>query len=205
MPLAPHENVIKLINHIGAIVRENIPISYRYWKGSEAARQHENEDESENVDETENEDEHQDDPSVMQHVVPDTEKNMIWEEVEAPFSFPKDTRLKDVRTWAMQKGAVAFQSYKKRLNKDYIRKGHTPDFTKKGNTKLRDHWDAFVQYKQSEDAAKLIATNTANARKRKEFHHLGPRGYKMAMPKWDRMEQELMARGIVPATQDWPE
>jgi hypothetical protein len=41
----------------------------------------------------------------------------------------------------MQKSAIAFQSYKKRLNKEYI---------KKGPAKLQDHCDSFVQYKQSQ-------------------------------------------------------
>jgi hypothetical protein len=77
-------------------------------------------------------------------VVPDIEKNMIWAEVQLHFSFPEGTNLANVRTWAMRKGAIAFQSYKKRLNKDYIKKGLAPDFTKKGLAKLRDHWDSFV-------------------------------------------------------------
>jgi hypothetical protein len=34
MLLAPHDNVI-MTNHIGALVRDNIPISFWYWKGPE--------------------------------------------------------------------------------------------------------------------------------------------------------------------------
>jgi hypothetical protein len=45
MPLDPHDNVVKLTNHIGALVRDNISISFRYWKGSEAAAKLQNEDE----------------------------------------------------------------------------------------------------------------------------------------------------------------
>ena len=88
MPLAPHDKVVKLINHIGALVRDNIPISFRYWKGAEAVAELQNEDE----------DEHED---VQQYVVPDIEKNMIWTEVESHFSFPEGTNLANVRTWAM--------------------------------------------------------------------------------------------------------
>ena len=95
----------------------------------------------------------------------------------------------------MQKGAIAFQLYKKRLTRDYIKKGLTPDFTKKEFEKLRDHWDAFLQYKELADAIKKIETKTINARKKKEFHTLGPGGYKKAIPKWDRMEQDIMASG----------
>jgi hypothetical protein len=99
---------------------------------------------------------------------------MIWDEVQLHFSFPKGTNLANVRTWALQKGAIAFQSYKKRLNKDYIKKGLAPDFTKKGLPKLRDHWDSFVQYKQSLEAVKMIETNTINTSKEREnFISLG--------------------------------
>jgi hypothetical protein len=45
MPLAPHDNVIKLTNHIRAVVRDNIPISFQCKNGSEAAAQVQNEDE----------------------------------------------------------------------------------------------------------------------------------------------------------------
>jgi hypothetical protein len=46
----------------------------------------------------------------------------------------------------------------------------------------------------------MIETNTINAHMKKEFHMLGPRGYKKAIPKWDREEQELIAKGIIPTT-----
>jgi hypothetical protein len=90
---------------------------------------------------------------------------MIWAEVQLHFSFPEGTNLANARTWALQNGAIAFQSYKKWLNKHYIKKGLAPDFTKKGLAKLREHWNSFVQYKQSQEAAKMIETNTINASK----------------------------------------
>jgi len=38
------------------------------------------------------------------------------------------------------------------------------------------------------------------------YHHkLGKGGYKGAMRKWEKMEQDLLARGIIPATMNWPE
>jgi hypothetical protein len=153
MPLAPHDNVVKLTNHIGDLIRDNILISFRYRKGSEAATEVENEDEQEQE-------------NAQQYGVSDTEKNMIWVEVQLHFSLSEGTNLAYVRTWALQKGAIAFQSYKKCLNKDYIKKGLAPDFTKKGLAKLRDHWYAFVQYKQSQEATKMIETNTINASKK---------------------------------------
>jgi hypothetical protein len=64
MPLAPHDNVVKLTNHIGALVRDNISINFRYWKGSEVAAEVQNEDEEAKK-------------NAQQYVVPNTENNMI--------------------------------------------------------------------------------------------------------------------------------
>ena len=45
--------------------------------------------------------------------------------------------------------AEQLQSFKKILTKKYIKAGTTPVFTGELE-KLREHWDAFVQYKSSE-------------------------------------------------------
>ena len=45
--------------------------------------------------------------------------------------------------------AEQLQSFKKTLTKKYIKTGTTPVFTSELE-KLKDHWDAFVQYKTSE-------------------------------------------------------
>jgi hypothetical protein len=189
MPLAAHDNVIKLTNYIGALVRDNIPVRFQYWKGAEVTTELQNEDEVEHE-------------NAQQYVVPNIENNMTWTEVQLNFSFPEGTNLANVRTWAIQMGAIAFQSYKKRLNKDYIKKELAPVFTKKRLAKLRDHWDSFVQYKQTQEATKMIATKTINVSRKKEFYKLGSGGYKVAMPKWDKMEHDCIACGLV-ATIDW--
>ena len=36
-------------------------------------------------------------------------------------------------------------------------------------------------------------------------HTLGQGGYKLAIPKWEKIEQDLLDRGIQPATMNWPE
>ena len=53
--------------------------------------------------------------------------------------------------WVMKKMAIAFQMLKKNLNKDYVKKGLTLDFEKDFKNQ-RPYWDAFVQYKSSEDS-----------------------------------------------------
>jgi hypothetical protein len=50
-----------------------------------------------------------------------------------------------------------------------------------------------------------VQRNKENASKKKYHHTLGQGGYKVAIPKWEKMEQDLLARGITPATINWPE
>jgi hypothetical protein len=85
MPLAPHDNVAKLTNHIGALIKDNIPITCRYWKGSKVAAEVQNEDEEAQE-------------NAQQYVVLDTDKNMIWAEVQLHFSFLEGTNLANVQT-----------------------------------------------------------------------------------------------------------
>ena len=121
---------------------------------------------------------------------------MLWADVKQHFSFPenKEEIFKD---WVMKKMTISFQTFKKNLNKDYIKKGRVPDFEKQ-----RPFWDAFVQYKLSETSEKRTAQAKENASKRKHFHHLGQGGYSTAIPKWQKMEDTLTAWGIIPATFD---
>ena len=100
--------------------------------------------------------------------------------------------------------AISFQTFKKNLNKYYIKKGRVLDFEKHFK-KQRPIWDAFVQYKLSETSEKRTAQAKENASKKIHFHHLGQGGYSTAIPKWQKMEEDLTARGIISATFDWPQ
>ena len=93
--------------------------------------------------------------------------------------------------------------FKKNMNKYYIRKGLTPNFEKDFKNQ-HPYLDAFVQYKSSENSEKKTAQAKENASKKKHFHHLGQGGYASAIPKWQKMKDDLIARGIVPATFNWP-
>jgi hypothetical protein len=86
------------------------------------------------------------------------------------------------------------------LNKDYIKKSLTPDFEKNFR---RAFWDEFMQYKLSKDSDERTRQNKDNASKKKHFHHLGQGGYSSAIPKWQKMEEDLIARGIIPVTFYW--
>ena len=70
--------------------------------------------------------------------------------------------------------------------------------------KLQDHWDLFVEQKESKEAKRRSAINKANAQKKKVYHTMGTGGYKSAAPKWDAFEQKLLAAGVTPVTLSWP-
>nr|TKW32558.1 hypothetical protein SEVIR_2G175300v2 [Setaria viridis] len=110
-PIAPHNAKTKLVNQIGFLVKDNIPISFQKLKSPEI---------DESIAST---------SMVPISMVPKREKEMIWEQIKENFTFEGVDEAK-VKDWSFQKGAIAFQTYKKNLNKDYIKKGLTPDFMK---------------------------------------------------------------------------
>ena len=109
-----------------------------------------------------------------------------------------------VKQWALSKMAESFRNYKKKLYLKYVAKEETPKFTK-NQERLRGQWPAFVAYKESEKAKARSAKNKINAAKKKYHHKLGTGGYKSAIPKWEKMEADLRARGITPGNDAWPE
>jgi hypothetical protein len=65
---------------------------------------------------------------------------------------------------------------------------------------------SFVEYKKSEFFAKKSAQAKNSASKKGEYNHrLGRGGYAVAIPKWKKMEQDLIAKGIISAVFHWPE
>ena len=82
----------------------------------------------------------------------------------------------------------------------FVKKNETPNFNLKQYVKLRAFWDDFVQYETSEEGEKRAFRNKENASKKTYHHHMVSGGYKSAVPKWDRIEQEMLARGVTPET-----
>nr|TKW22537.1 hypothetical protein SEVIR_4G235100v2 [Setaria viridis] len=103
-PIAPHNAKTKLVNQIGFLVRDKIPISFQNWKILEI---------DESIAST---------SMVPINMVPEREKEMIWEQIKENFTFESVDEAK-VKDWSFQKDAIAFQTYKKNLNEDYIKKG----------------------------------------------------------------------------------
>ena len=83
-------------------------------------------------------------------------------------------------------------------------KDKTPDFDH-GYEMIRDYWDKFVVYKKSEVAQIKSGTNKANAAKKKYHHTMRPGGYAFAMPKWEKLEADFLAKGITPEPCTWVE
>jgi hypothetical protein len=95
------------------------------------------------------------------------------------------------------KMAELFRVWKKKLWKNYLKTKKVLVF--EGYlAKQANHWKAFQEYKESEDAKALSEKNNKNADKKKYHHTLGPGGYETAIPKWDKKEQEMISKGITP-------
>ena len=110
--------------------------------------------------------------------------------------------VQKVKDAALRKMAVAFNNHKKSIWAKYVEGGKkTPEF--KGTLeKQREHWPAFVKFKESELSKERSRKNKANAAKKTQFHRLGPGGYAVAMPKWDKSEQEMEDAGVTPVTRN---
>ena len=174
-PIAPKDVVNKFVTECGALVRDKVPIKIREWKGKT------------------------DDP----YALPQAQKDMLWQDVKRHFTFPDDVDDNLVKGWTLSKMATQFQTFKKNFNVDFIKKGKTPNFNEW--PKLRAHWDAFVEYKMSEHHRNKSAQCKSSASMKQYNHRLGSGGYLAAIPKWKKMEKDLLARGIIPATYEWPD
>jgi hypothetical protein len=71
--------------------------------------------------------------------------------------------------------------------------------------KLRDQWPKFVRYKTSEEGEERERRNQENAQKKIYHHKTGSGEYRTIIPKWERMEQDLVAKGVHPFSLEWPE
>ena len=105
-----------------------------------------------------------------------------------------------VKEAALRKMAIAFNNHKKTVWNNYVKAGKkTPEF--KGTLENQsEHWDDIVKFKESELSKERSRKNKANAAKKTQFHRLGPGGYAVAMPKWDKSEEEMLDAGVTPVT-----
>jgi hypothetical protein len=105
------------------------------------------------------------------HVVPDSVKNLLWEEILKHFTLPECVEPANVKRWTLTRMATQFQKFKQQLEKDYIKKNRTPNWIE--YPKLKEHQTSFVEYKKSEDFAKASARGNKSRGKKEHDHHLG--------------------------------
>ena len=147
----------------GVLVRDHVPISVREWHKRKGANDSE--------------------------YVAERYKEGLWNDLMAHFSLPEcedpaaaEKLRAKVKQWTLKKMAELFRAWKKTLWKNYLKKKEMPVF--EGHlAKQANHWKAFKEYKESQNAKDLSEKNKKNAEKKKYHHNLGPGGYETAMPK----------------------
>jgi hypothetical protein len=162
------------VSQCRGIVRDNVPINYKEWKGKI------------------------DNP----HVVLDSVKNLLCDEILKHCTLPEGVEPNNVKRWTLTRMTTQFQKFKQQLDKDHIKKNRPPNWIE--YPKLKEHWTSFVEYRKSEDFAKASARGKKCHGKKEHDHHLGRGGYAFAIPKWKKMEEDLLAQGTIPVVVDWP-
>ena len=127
--------------------------------------------------------------------VDDRAKSLFWEKLMEHFTLPDhftNADVEKVKDAALRKMAIAYNNHNKTVWGNYVAaERNTLEF--KGTLeKQREHWPAFVKFKESELSKERSRINKKNAEKKDKFHKLGPGGYAVAMPKWDKSEQEMV-------------
>ena len=181
-PLAPKKIADKFIRQCGVLVKDQLLISLQEWREPAKPR-----------------------PGVT--FVNDRQKLLLWETLMEHFTLPDhftDADVEKVKDAALRKMAVAFNNHKKRVWDQYVKGGKKTSVFKGTLEKQSSHWDDFVKFKKSALSKERSRINKANAEKKDKFHKLGPGGYAVAMPKWDKSEKEMEDAGVTPVTKSWP-
>jgi hypothetical protein len=128
-PTHPRRNTTKFVTKCRVLVRDHIPISTQEW--------------------------HEPKKVKGASFVTNTEKDDLWTRLSSQFTLPtlatveltEALKLK-VKKWALKKMAQQFNNRKKKLYENYIKNKTPPEFTGPLE-KQRDHWETFLQYKES--------------------------------------------------------
>ena len=175
-PLAPKKIADKFIRQCGVLVKDQLPISLQEWREPAKPR-----------------------PGVT--FVDDRQKLLLWETLMEHFTLPDHFTEADgqkVKDAALRKMAVAFNNHKNREWAKYVKGGRKTPVFEGILEKQSAHWDDFVKFKDSELSKERSRINKANAAKKDKFHKLGPGGYAVGIPKWDKSEKEMEDAGFTP-------
>jgi len=194
-PTAPPDVASKMVKQCGVLVRDYIPITVRKWhKPNEGGVRYVGEVGKERLWRM----------LMVNFTLPAPEVDSDEEDPEEAEKIARQNMEQKVKEWAFKKMAELFKNWKKRLNNKFVKKNKTPDFDR-GYEKIKDYWEEFVAYKKSKEALEKSAKNKANADKKIYHHNMGPGGYAHNIPKWDKLEADLLANGITPEPLAWIE
>jgi hypothetical protein len=108
------------------LLRENVPVTYRFWKG----KTHEE-----------------------KYIVPDSIKQNLWDTLMVKFELPRDCNTGLVRSRTLPNLCLSFRNFKSRMWSQYVQKDKTLDWDK--YPLLKPYWSGFKKYKQIEEATKM--------------------------------------------------
>jgi hypothetical protein len=160
----------------GKLLRENFPITYRFWKD----KKHEE-----------------------KYIVPNSIKQNLWDTLMAKFELPRDCNMGLVKRRTLSNLGLSFKNFKSRIWSQYGQKDKTPQWDNYPLLKL--YWSGFKKYKQSEEAAKISLENKMNVKKKVIHHTTGSRGYVGKEETWQEQEEKAIQSGTIPPTANWTE
>jgi hypothetical protein len=108
------------------LLRENVPVTYRFWKG----KTHEE-----------------------KYIVPDSIKQNLWDTLMVKFELPRDCNTGLVRSRTLPNLCLSFRNFKSRMWSQYVQKDKMLDWDK--YPLLKPYWSGFKKYKQIEEATKM--------------------------------------------------
>jgi hypothetical protein len=175
-PMQPPVLVNAWKTSVGKHVRENAPLTYRFWKG----KTHEE-----------------------KYIIPDSMKQNLWDTLMAKFELPRDCNTGLVRNKTLTNLGWSFINIKSRMWSQYGQKDKMPDWDK--YPLLKSYWSGFKKYKQSEEATKMSQENKVNSKKKVLHHTTGSCGYAGKEETWQEQEEKTIQLGATPTTANWTE
>jgi hypothetical protein len=167
-PTQPPVSVNAWETSVGKLVRENVPDTYRFWKGKKYEQK---------------------------YIIPDSIKQNLWDTLMAKFELPKDCNTGLVKSRTLSSLGLSFRNFKSRLRSQYGQKDKMPDWDE--NPLLKPYWSGFKKYKQSEEATKISQENKMNMKNKVIDHTTGYCGYAQKDDTWQEQEEKAIQSGAL--------
>jgi hypothetical protein len=175
-PTQPPVSVNAWKTSVGKLVRENAPVTYRFWKGKKHKEK---------------------------YIAPDSIKQNLWDTLMIKFELPRDYNTGLVRSRTLSNLGLSFRNFKSRMWSQYGQKDKMSDWDK--YPLFNQYWSGFKKYKQSEEATKISQENKMNAKKKVIHHTTSSRGYVGKEETWQEQGEKAIQMGATPATASWTE